>query len=397
MDSGPENTSAPPGPAGSVVYFDGTSSRRHMVTLAFNGQLEINASDPTLADHALAAWSYADIRRADSPSGTLRLTCLTAPALARLEIRDAALSADLIARCTKLDENLPGRRGVAAIVGWSLAATASIIVVVLFGVPLAADRLTPLFPPALERRLGDVAEGQVKILFGNKICTNASGQAAFNKLVDEIRGAADLDVPIQTAVLSTPIPNAFALPGGKVYLFDGLLAKAENADEIAGVLAHELGHLKHRDNTRNLIYNGGTSFLIGLLFGDVTGSGALIFASRALITASYTREAEQNADTFSIKVMHRLGRSPKPMGELLFRVTGKQVDKTLSVLSNHPLTEDRLKRMSDEDRPLTGPPLLTSEEWTSLKAICSAGKGSASKGSTTRESTTKESITLGDH
>jgi Zn-dependent protease with chaperone function len=151
-----------------------------------------------------------------------------------LEIRDAAVAAALIARCTKLDENLPGRRGVAAIVGWSLAAAASIIVVVLFGVPLAADRLAPLVPPALERRLGDVAEGQVKILFGNKVCTNASGRAAFNKLVDEIRKAAGMDFPIQTAVLSTPIPNAFALPGGKVYLFDGLLAKAENADEIAG-------------------------------------------------------------------------------------------------------------------------------------------------------------------
>jgi predicted Zn-dependent protease len=110
-----------------------------------------------------------------------------------------------------------------------------------------------------------------------------------------------------------------------------------------------------------------------LLFGDVTGSGALIFASRSLVTASYSREAEQNADTFSIDVMHRLGRSPKAMGELLFRVTGKEVDNALSVLSNHPLTEDRLKRMSDEDRPLTGPPLLTAEEWTSLKAICTAG------------------------
>ena len=392
MDSGLENMSAPPGPAGPVVYFDGTSSRRHTVTLAFNGQLDINASERTPAELALAVWSYADIRRADSPSGTLRLTCLTAPALARLEIRDASVAAALIARCTKLDENLPGRRGVAAIIGWSLAAAASIIVVVLFGVPLAADRLTPLVPAALERRLGDVAEGQVKLLFGNKTCTNVPGRAAFNKLVDEIRSAADMDVPLQAAVLSTPIPNAFALPGGKVYLFDGLLAKAENADEIAGVLAHELGHLKHRDNTRNLIYNGGTSFLIGLLFGDVTGSAALIFASRSLVTASYSREAEQNADTFSIDVMHRLGRSPKPMGELLFRVTGKQVDKTLSVLSNHPLTEDRLKRMSDEDRPLTGPPLLTSDEWASLKAICSASQG-ATKGSTT----TKGSITPGDH
>ena len=134
-------------------------------------------------------------------------------------------------------------------------------------------------------------------MFGNKICSNAPGQAAFNKLVNAVREAAGMDTSIQTAVLATPIPNAFALPGGKVYLFSGLLAKAENPDEIAGVLAHEFGHLQHRDNTRNLIYNGGTSFLIGLLFGDVTGSGALIFASRSLVTASYSREAEQDADT----------------------------------------------------------------------------------------------------
>ena len=109
-----------------------------------------------------------------------------------------------------------------------------------------------------------------------------------------------------------------------------------------------------------------------MLFGDITGSGALIFASRSLVTSSYSREAEYNADTFAIDVMHKLGRSPKPMGQLLFRVTGKEMDKNLSILSNHPLTEDRLKRMSDQDRPPSGPPLLSAEEWSSLKAICTA-------------------------
>ena len=73
--------------------------------------------------------------------------------------------------------------------------------------------------------------------------------------------------------------------------------------------------------------------------------------------------------------MHKLGRPTKPMGELLFRVTGKQGDKGLSILASHPLTEDRLKRMSEADRPPSGPPLLTPEEWTALKAIC-ASKGS---------------------
>ena len=366
MNSGAENSSAPPEGRGSASYFDGTSSHRHLVALAFNDRLELREDGRTLA-----AWAFADIRRADSPADTLRVTCLTAPALARLEIRDTAVAAELASRCRQLDENAPGRAGVAKIVGWSLAATVSIVAVIWIGVPLAADRLTPLLPQTFERRLGDVAEQQVKILFGDKVCESASGQAAFSKLVDAVRESAGLDTSIQSHVLATPVPNAFALPGGKVYVFSGLLTKADNADEVAGVLAHEFGHLRRRDNMRNLIYNGGTSFLIGLLFGDVTGSGALIFASRSLVTASYTREAEQNADTFAIDVMHRLGRPTKPMGELIFRVTGKQEDKTLSILSSHPLTEDRLKRMSEEDRPPNGPPLLTKAEWASLKAICS--------------------------
>ena len=365
MNSGSEESAPALAPKNPAVYFDGLSSRRRAVTLAFSEALEINEDG-----NNAAAWPYGDIRRADSPSGTLRLSCLTAPALARLEIRDAAVAAELSARCARLDQDVPGRRGVGAIVGWSLAAAASIVAVVLFGLPLAADRLTPLVPQSFERRLGAVAEEQVRIVFGNKVCDNPAGRAAFIKLVNAVREAGSFEASVESAVLSSPIPNAFALPGGKVYLFSALLAKADSADEISGILAHEFGHVRNRDGTRTLIHNGGTSFLIGLLFGDITGSSALIFASRSLVTASYSREAEQDADSFAISVMHRLGRSPKPMGELMFRVTGKEADSSLTILANHPLTEDRLARMSKEDAPLSGPPLLTPQEWKSLKAIC---------------------------
>jgi predicted Zn-dependent protease len=61
------------------------------------------------------------------------------------------------------------------------------------------------------------------------------------------------------------------------------------------------------------------------------------------------------------------------MGELLFRVTGKEGNKALSILASHPLTEDRLKRMSDADRPAGGQPLLTATEWAALKSICGSG------------------------
>src|SRR5882757_2892163 len=95
--------------SGSAIYFDGKSNRRRAVTLHLGERLDIREDDT-----APAAWAYSDIRRTDGPSGVLRLSSLAAPALARLEIRDAALAADLVARCVNLDENTPGRRGVAA-------------------------------------------------------------------------------------------------------------------------------------------------------------------------------------------------------------------------------------------------------------------------------------------
>jgi Zn-dependent protease with chaperone function len=362
-----QESPAPTSPAACrALFFDGSSSRRHAVRLGFGEQLEISAEDGS----PLASWAYADLRRLDAPAGTLRLGNTAAAALARLEIRDTRTAAEVTARCSHLDANAPGRHSVGRIVAWSLAAAVSVVLITLYGLPLIAERLTPLLPESFERRLGDVAEQQVKAIFGDKVCDNPAGQAAFVKLVDALRGAAGLDRSVVPSVLSSGIANAIALPGGKVFLFSALLDKANDPDEIAGVIAHEFGHVAHRDNMRGLIHNGGTSFLIGLLFGDITGSGALIFTSRTLITSSYSRETEQNADTYSIDVMRRLGRSPTPMGELLFRVTGKEGGSGLGILSSHPLTEDRLARMKQLDAPPRGAPLLTPQEWAALKAIC---------------------------
>ncbi|WP_375143614.1 M48 family metallopeptidase [Bradyrhizobium sp. CCGUVB14] len=362
-------------PGQQAIFFDGRSSRRRQVMLTLADALEIVEPGDGETGRTATRWAFDEIRRADSPAGILRLTATSAPPLARLEIRDAAFGADLVARCPRLDEHQTTGRGVAKIVGWSLAATISIVCVVLFGVPLAADRLAPLVPKPIERRIGDASEVQVKTIFGRESCSDPAGQAAFAKLVNRLRDAAGLDDDTMTAgVLPSSVPNAFALPGGKVFVLNALLDKAESPDEIAGILAHELGHLKHHDNMRGLIYNGGTSFLIGLLFGDVTGSSAVIFASRSLVEASYSREAETNADTFAIDIMHKLGRSPKPAAELMFRITGKEGGSGFTILASHPLTEDRLARMTREDRPASGPPLLTDKEWQALKGICGSGK-----------------------
>jgi Zn-dependent protease with chaperone function len=348
-----------------AIYFDGVTNRRHTVELGFGGDLNLLEDGVTVA-----SWRYDDLRAVDGARGALRVKNISGLPLARLEVFDPSAQAEIAARARYLDIGRGGRAHTARIVAWSLAAIVSIFLVVVYGMPLVAERLTPLIPFSFERHLGDLADGQVKAIFGGKTCANASGQAALSKLVETLRQAGRLDVPLQTEVLASGVRNAFALPGGKIYVFNGLLQKAESPDELAGVLAHEMGHVSHRDNTRMMIQRGGVSFLIGLLFGDVTGSTAVIFVTRSLFETSYSREAEQNADAFAIPTMHALGRSPAPMGDLLFRITGAEGNRTISILASHPLTEDRRELMRREDRPATGPEILSDVEWQALKTIC---------------------------
>ena len=348
----------------SAVFLDGRTSRKRRVTLRFANGLDI-AEQGALID----SWPYDQVRSADGPPQPMRLRCVTALPLARLEVSDRATQDAIAAHCGALDAGAPTAGQTWRIVFWSLAAAASIVLLAFFGIPLAADRLAPMLPAAVEQRLGDAVDKQAQLLFGGKTCNNVDGQAAFTKLVDRLKAAGELDVSLDARVLSSKVPNAFALPGGKVYLLDGLLKKAEKPDEVAGVLAHELGHVKHRDSLRKIIQTGGTSFLVGLLFGDVTGGSAVLFVGRSLFDASYSREQERAADAFAIEVMHKLGRSPRPFGDLLVRVTG-EADKSLTLLSSHPLTEDRLAEMSKDKAAAGGPELLTAAEWKALKNIC---------------------------
>src|SRR5689334_22078155 len=128
--------------AHDAVYRDGTSNRKRAVTLRFADQLEIVENGAVVA-----TWPYADIRRADGPRG-LRLRSLSAQPLARLEIESAMFAQALAARCPALD--VAAGRQTWRIVGWSLAAACSIVLVTLYGIPVVAERLASVLPHALE-------------------------------------------------------------------------------------------------------------------------------------------------------------------------------------------------------------------------------------------------------
>ena len=351
--------------SGEALYFDGAGARRR------NVRAEIQPDGLAIfeGDTLLATWRYADLRHADSPQGTMRIAAENAPELARLEIRDPILREEIGVRCPDLKRRKrAGEAGAARIVFWSLAAAISLVLTVIYLVPLVADRLAPFIPIPLERRLGDAVDSQVRAMFGDEVCADAEGQAVLDVMSARLVASADLPMPVTIAVLRSEEANALALPGGRVYVLEGLVKEAKGPDELAGVLAHEIGHVNGRDGLRKLLQTGGSSFLLGLLFGDITGGGMIVFAGQLLVDSRYSRAAEAAADDYAADLMLEVGRSPKPLGEFLSRID--ESGDALAFIASHPVTVERTRALEARHREASGAPLLSDAEWQTLKGIC---------------------------
>jgi Zn-dependent protease with chaperone function len=348
-----------------AAFYDGETARRRLVSLS------VSASGLDLRENGarLASWPCDAVRRLEGPEGVLRLGLSGEESLARLEVSDDADRAAIRAHCRFLDKG-EGAERTGRIVIWSLAAAASLVSSAVVLVPLVAERLAPLVPLSLEKRLGAAVDNQVRLILRAETCEAEGGRAALANLSERLASARPSAIPPDVAVLGSRIPNAVALPGGRIYLFEGLLKEAVSPDEIAGVLAHEIGHVANRDGLRALIRTGGTSFLLGLLFGDVTGSGAVILFSRLMLDNAHSRDAERAADAHAMDSMLALGRPPRALGEILGRIDDGD-GKVPAFLSTHPLTGERLEALDREPR-VPGEPLLTEGEWRALKDICKA-------------------------
>jgi Zn-dependent protease with chaperone function len=356
------------------IYFDGESSARREVAVVLTADaVEI----VPLEGRAVARWPYADLVALSSPDGLLRVTS-KGSGLARLEIRDPALMAAIDERAGGIDRTgAADRRARRKVVAWSLAAVASLALVAVFGIPALVVRLTPLVPFSVEQRLGATIDGQIRAVLGGDTrskplqCGAAAGRGAtaLAKLVAPLEMAATIGMPLRIAVLDRPEVNAFALPGGYVYVFHGLIERATSPDEVAGVIAHEIGHVAHRDGTRAVLQAAGLSFLFGTLLGDFGGGTAVVFATRMVLQSSYSRETESAADLYGASLMSRIGGEPRALGTLLLRIAGKP-GGIANFLLDHPEAGQRAAAIEKIARPAQPAKLLDESEWQALKTIC---------------------------
>ncbi|MEM6679003.1 MAG: M48 family metallopeptidase [Pseudomonadota bacterium] len=362
-------------------YFDGRSAQMEPVILGFGKRtLVIYGRANAEGDTALAHWPLASLR-AVGGRGAAELTLEPAADADERVVLDDPVMIHAIERvCPGLYKRPVASRGLRVAALWGMGAITSVVVIVFFLIPALATQLAPLIPPERERAIGDAVATQVARLFGaadgegdDGICRSEAGDAALARLTTRLEAHTTLPYPIQVDVLDQELVNALAMPGGRIFLFRGLIEKAENPEEVAGVLAHEMAHIVYRDPTTGVLRTAGTAGIFSLVLGDIFGAGVIAAVGEAMLNASYQRDAEARADREALAMLSSAGLPSRPFAGFFERIRAEYGDTpaVMKYFASHPALSGRAERAAAANT-VTGrfEPALSDRDWVALQNIC---------------------------
>jgi predicted Zn-dependent protease len=225
-------------------------------------------------------------------------------------------------------------------------------------------------PFELENQIGSAARQSLNREWAE---CSGPGNAELTSLVNRLEQQLDAPYTIQVSVVRAGLKNAFALPGGHIVITNALLSFMEGPDELAGVLAHEMGHVALRHPLENMLSQLGVLLAVNVVIGggssDIAGLGAL-FA-----TTSYTRDYERLADDFALDLLRDAKISPSGYANLFQRFNEIEQDGSSGLLGlsnllrTHPLSIDRAA-LATQAADILSLPTLDQNGWTSIVELC---------------------------
>lgn len=236
----------------------------------------------------------------------------------------------------------------------AVAITVMILLSLRWAIPWAGDAAARLLPRSAETHIGASAMESLDSLGLQPTQLPVATRQAIQAVFDDL--AAQADVPGGSLRLvfrlggKTLGANALALPGGLVIVTDELVALAETPDDLAGVLAHEIGHVQHRHGLRRLGRLAGLSAVAVLVTGDISSLNHDIgLLGAGLMDLSYSRDFEREADASAVALLRKANRDPTLLAVMLQRLS-ERADKppgTHGWQSRHPSTEERIQSIRE--------------------------------------------------
>ncbi len=224
-----------------------------------------------------------------------------------------------------------------------LVAVLLLLVGGLQGVKVAGRAALLALPTSIDDKVGKVAIETTEL--GGPVVDDPVVTASVEKLVGRLTEHAEGDFDYRIQVVDASTVNAFALPGGQIVIFTGLIREAESIDAVAGVLAHEIAHVTLRHGVQRIGQALGLAAAVQILLGDVGGVSALAIelVQQGALT-SYGRDQERAADREGVRLMLESGLDPRGLIQIFERFAEEQdeLPAATSWLSSHPDPRERI-------------------------------------------------------
>jgi beta-barrel assembly-enhancing protease len=342
--------------------YDGLTGHPHEVAVEF-GSAAIRLSQS-------GGWSdevdASELKRIDGSPGTLRLGRRDRHGWRLVLTPDAGPAVQALLGKEERYGRWIDRVGLvpALVVGGAITAS-----IVALGY-LAPHWLAPHVPMSWERNVGSAIVGD----FGKLKCRKNNGQRALEQLVERVApGATQGPDAIKVAALDVSVFNAAALPGGYIVVFKPAITETDT-DALAGVVAHEVAHVRRRHVTEALLRELGIGALIRMFAGNL-GANA-----EQLVALSYTRDNEAQADADAVAMLKRAGVSPRPTADLFRRLEKEAPAYSSEWLQSHPLSGKRAERFAASfDPKVRYQPALGRDESDALFNICWKGRAAVKR------------------
>lgn len=323
-------------------YFDGKTSKPHTADIFIKSDgLSINITDTGQS----LTWKFSEIAKFQKQNnGTTFYYGIELPHsslivedpnfLETLE-RTAAEAAFLKNIHRKFE-----KKGKWSYIGALIAVAAFLLLTNMVILPTLADAAAKNVPLNIEKEWGD----EFFITFKQFNTIDSSGTEILNDFAAQLNFQSEYD--LRFYVVESEIVNAFALPGGRIVLFTGIIDKMESCDELVALLGHEVGHVVNRHSLKNIFNQYSHSYILKLLLGngsDILSSIGQSASQLSLLANS--RAAETEADKFGLAVLNSNQVNPEGMVQLFSTLAEEHDNETLEVLeivSTHPNMKKRI-------------------------------------------------------
>lgn len=242
-----------------------------------------------------------------------------------------------------IDENVNvSRTHPLAELGWLVGGVLLLVLIGYILLGVATEVAVARIPVKAEAWIGEHFIGSMDVLESK----------ALKQRVDKLLDALPEDSPLHEYNFSVQLVeseeiNALALPGGHIVVFSGLVEQAESENEVAMVLAHELGHFANRDHLRRL--GRGLSLAVGafFLFGENNATGDLINKLFLVSESHYSREQESAADRFGLDLLVASNGHAGGATDFFARVGKEAGHRAPYLLASHPHPDARIEELQE--------------------------------------------------